>query len=99
MNEWYLFHTKILQSFCITSNIAFANMSIYYSKSIAYIGNMLQCGAITNSMIFLSLYWRDRNRKNIGKGKINRDSIKIRKENKTKIITTTKREQVIAKYN
>ena len=98
MNEWYLFHTKILQLFCITSNIAFANMSIYYSKSIAYIGNMLQCGSITNSMIFLSLYWRDRNRKNIGKGKINRDSIKIRKENKTKIITT-KPEQVIAKYN
>ena len=98
MNEWYLFHTKILQSFCITSNIAFANMSIYYSKSIAYIGNMLQCGSITNSMIFLSLYWRDRNRKNIGKWKINRDSIKIRKQNKTKIITT-KPEQVIAKYN
>ena len=38
--------------------------------------------------------------RNIGKGKINRDIKKIRKENKTKIITTTtKPEQVIAKYN
>ena len=31
MNEWintYLFHTKMLQSFCITSDITFENISI-----------------------------------------------------------------------
>ena len=36
MNE-YQFHTKMLQSFSITSNKTFENISIYYSKSIVYI--------------------------------------------------------------
>ena len=37
MNIYFTLKCKMLQSFGITSNITFENISIYYSKSIVYI--------------------------------------------------------------
>ena len=37
LNIYFTLQCKMLQSFGITSNITFENISIYYSKSIVYI--------------------------------------------------------------